>query len=128
MGHPKTICIDFDGVIHDYRDGWQGGVIYGEVTPGFRQWCREMIEEADRRGVKLELCIYSSRSKEAELNAAMIRWVREQIPGIGFTFAFAKPAAWVTIDDRGITFNGSWDDPALRPAAIFDFKTWAQRG
>lgn len=27
----KTICIDFDGVIHDYSQGWQGEDVFGNM-------------------------------------------------------------------------------------------------
>lgn len=27
----KTICIDFDGVIHDYSQGWQGEDVFGQM-------------------------------------------------------------------------------------------------
>ena len=29
----KTICIDFDGVIHDYSKGWQGEDVFGQIIP-----------------------------------------------------------------------------------------------
>ena len=29
----KTICIDFDGVIHDYSKGYQGEDVFGEMIP-----------------------------------------------------------------------------------------------
>lgn len=29
----KTICIDFDGVIHDYSKGWQGEDVFGQMIP-----------------------------------------------------------------------------------------------
>lgn len=28
----KTICIDFDGVIHDYSQGWQGDDVFGNMV------------------------------------------------------------------------------------------------
>lgn len=31
---PKSICIDFDGVIHDYSRGWQGIDVFDKVIPG----------------------------------------------------------------------------------------------
>lgn len=29
----KTICIDFDGVIHAYSKGWQGEDVFGQIIP-----------------------------------------------------------------------------------------------
>lgn len=29
----KTICIDFDGVIHDYSKGYQGEDVFGQMIP-----------------------------------------------------------------------------------------------
>ena len=29
----KTICIDFDGVIHDYSNGFQGEDVFGGMIP-----------------------------------------------------------------------------------------------
>lgn len=30
MAHQKTICIDFDGVLHDYSKGYRGLDVFGE--------------------------------------------------------------------------------------------------
>jgi hypothetical protein len=30
----QAIAVDFDGVLHDYTEGWKDGSIYGEFMPG----------------------------------------------------------------------------------------------
>ena len=124
------LCIDFDGVIHSYEKGWQNGVIYGTVTPGFFEWAEEAAK-------LFKLVVYSSRSKDSEGVLAMAGWLAQQrrewraagnkpetSEALGFEFADKKPAAFLTIDDRAVQFHGDWKDLNLSPAALRAFKPW----
>ena len=125
-----TLCIDFDGVIHSYEKGWQNGVIYGTVVPGFFEWVERVRNH-------FKLVIYSSRSKTDEGVTAMGLWLHEQrnawiksggdrnpTETLTFEFAHEKPAAWLTIDDRAVCFQGDWSDARLAPNALLSFKPW----
>lgn len=120
------LCIDFDGVIHSYEKGWQNGAIYGTPTPGFWDWAMEAEK-------LFKLVVYSSRSKDKSQRHAMEAWMRHHwridtslplstMPT--FEFAAEKPAAFLTIDDRAIKFNGSWRTFDLEPAKMLAFKPW----
>ena len=128
-----TICIDFDGVIHSYELGWQGGVIYGTVVPGFFEWVETVRH-------KFRLAIYSSRSKDDAGVTAMGLWLHEQrnawlkaggkqhpTEPLTIEFAHEKPAAWLTIDDRAIQFTGDWSAPELQADAMLAFRPWNAR-
>lgn len=122
--YKPIMCLDFDGVIHDYRRGWQDGTIYGEVVPGFFEW-------AERAAKLFRLVIYSSRSKTPEELAIMQRWLRNQelahsAEDTPFEFAHEKPPAFITIDDRAVLFRGTFDDPELDPETLLRFKPWNQ--
>jgi len=125
----SIICIDFDGVIHSYEKGWQSGEIYGEVMPGFFEWAFEAKNRFD-------LVIYSSRSKTAEGIEAMRAWLTEKAeaaeldwePLEYITFAHEKPAAFLTIDDRAIRFEGNWKAQELSVAYLKSFKPWMDCG
>lgn len=125
-----TLCIDFDGVIHSYERGWQDGTIYGTVVPGFFEWVERVRHE-------FKLVIYSSRSKTDEGVTAMGIWLHQQrnawikaggqrdpVEPLEIEFAHEKPAAWLTIDDRCVRFDGSWESSLLEPAAMRAFKPW----
>lgn len=125
------LCIDFDGVIHSYERGWQGGEIYGHVTPGFFDW-------AEQAALQFKIVVYSSRSKDEHLRNAMRDWLldeyrswREQAAAQGalrevvsWNFAHEKPPAFVTIDDRAICFRGDWNHPDLKPENLAAFQPW----
>jgi hypothetical protein len=112
------LCVDFDGVIHDYRHGWQGGRLYGDVTPGFFQWLQKTRQH-------FRVVIYSSRSSDPKMVEDMKVWLARQNGGVmpsGLEFAREKPPAFLTIDDRCVRFTGSWDD--LDPQSLRNFVPW----
>lgn len=117
------LCVDFDGVIHSYENGWQGGEIYGTVTPGFWPWLAEAQQ-------LFRVVVYCSRSADEQQLQAMKRWLREQAPvamPLELEFADTKPPAFLTIDDRAITFVGSWDEWFIQPEQLLGFKPWMDR-
>lgn len=128
------LCLDFDGVIHRYDSGWQGEtVISDDATEGFFEWL-------DAAAQVFEIVIYSSRSKSAEAITAMQFWLYEQRvqwrarggvssitdgTPVEVKFANEKPAAFLTIDDRALTFNGDWS--AFAPSELLAFRPWNKR-
>jgi hypothetical protein len=138
MGKP-ILCIDFDGVIHSYTSGWKGAtVIPDPPVKGALRWLWKATEWFDVQ-------IYSSRSKDPMARESMQAWMLEHsreefgrdhpmsmMDGerdAGFqypiAFAYEKPAAFLTIDDRAICFEGDWNE--FDPAELLDFKPWNKR-
>lgn len=128
-----TICVDFDGCIHSYERGWQGGEIYGTVVPGFFEWVERVRD-------RFKIVIYSSRSKEDAGVIAMGTWLHEQrnawikaggqrdpVEPLEIEFAHEKPPAWLTVDDRCVRFDGDWAMPELTVEAMADYKPWMMR-
>lgn len=123
------LCVDFDGVIHSYEHGWQGGKIYGSVTLGFFEWLRQAQDH-------FAVVVYSSRSKTVEGRLAMPEWVATQylewiadggkpLPEGSISalrYAAEKPPAYLTIDDRAVCFDGDWGKLTVK--TMLAFKPW----
>lgn len=124
------LCLDFDGVIHSYSSGWQGaGVCNDPPVPG----TAEFLHEATKH---YRVMVYSSRSKSFAGRRAMQRYAREHFnhpltfsPDHRYDFLWEelsypwfKPSAFITIDDRALTFTGNWEDFA--PDKLRQFQPW----
>lgn len=117
----KTLCVDFDGVVHAYTSGWKGAdVVADDPVPGAIEWLARAVERFD-------VCIYSSRSSQTYGLIAMREWLAKhggEALVKRLRFPSTKPAAFLTIDDRAICFDGTW--PELD--AIDGFTPWNKRG
>ena len=131
------LCLDFDGVIHSYASGWKGPATISDppVSGAF-----EFIERALEH---FSVCIFSSRTGQYEFDSglqkkegvgAMREWCTEwaikalgEVRGRGVMamviFPTQKPSAMVTIDDRAITFDGTWPDIDM----LKNFKPWNKK-
>ena len=132
-----TLCIDFDGVIHSYKSGWKGidvipdGPVWDVWGSGFSSidWLRELVYEKNVDGSYVfDVCIYSSRSKESAGISAMQRWLvenglSEEEARMMIRYPDQKPAAWLTIDDRAICFEGRF--PSVEQ--IVGFRPWNKK-
>ncbi|HEY1249081.1 MAG TPA: hypothetical protein VGE97_08850 [Nitrososphaera sp.] len=114
------LLLDFDGVIHSYMSGWQGeDVVADPPVPGVFEWIQAAL-------VHFDICIYSRRSSSVDGRIAMFDYIRKYAPSIvrQLQFVDEKPAAFLTIDDRCICFNGLWSDEQYDPASLLLFKPW----
>ena len=118
------LCLDFDGVIHSYTTPWQSAdVIPDPPVDG-------ALEFMAAAASVFQVHIFSSRSNQEGGVEAMMAWVgkhaKEYPPLLNviehLRFPRAKPAAFVTLDDRAITFEGpgKWPDVDL----LLQFKPW----
>jgi hypothetical protein len=114
------LCLDFDGVIHSYASGWKGAdVIPDPPVPGAIPFMREAVKH-------FRVAIFSSRSNQPGGLEAMKRWLDVEAAGTlvhDVEWPTEKPPALVTIDDRAITFDGTW--PAIE--MLLAFKPWNKR-
>ena len=141
MEHPKTICVDFDGVIHRYDSGWQGAdVICDPPVDGAFKALHNLCDDPE-----IEVAIHSSRSAGKGGIEAMKKWldyhenlwrispapeheniINPYAPYLSerCTFPTDKPPAMVYIDDRGINFDGDWSKitPDLK-----DYTPWNKK-
>lgn len=139
------ICVDFDGVIHGYTSGWQGAHRISDApVPGAIDALLGYLEAG------FEVAIFSSRSKNLLGRWAMKRWLGRAIAehwqqggrakiyeaevecwgdaaGIHrrFSWPWFKPPAFITFDDRAVTFMGDWS--VYTPDAIRAFRSWNKR-
>lgn len=130
MTDKPILCLDFDGVIHSYSSGWKGAdVIPDPPVPGALAFLREAVKH-------FRVAIFSSRSGLPGGGPAMRTWLghhilkEEAITDLGDPPWFAaiewptqKPPAFVTIDDRAITFTGKW--PSMEELKAF--KPWNKK-
>lgn len=119
-GRKPILVLDFDGVVHSYTSGWeQHNIISDPPVPG-------AFEFIDRALKHFRVAIFSSRSSKTMGVDAMRKWFTDHgLPGVTLVqldFPVEKPPAFVTIDDRALTFTGKW--PALED--LLSFKTWMQ--
>ncbi len=117
------LCLDFDGVIHSYTSGWKGAdQIPDPPVPGAMEFIREALKY-------FRVAIFSSRSHQTNGQHAMRDYIIRHSepdprgPIEGLEWPLEKPPALITIDDRAITFTGTWPDMKT----LLEFKPWNKK-
>ena len=99
----KTVCLDFDGVIHSYRSGWKGE----ETIPDPPlHGVREAIECLRKN---YRVVIHSARGNTQKGRNAIALWLAKHNIEVDEVCEH-KPPAFVYVDDRAIAFEGNWTD------------------
>lgn len=123
-GRRQIVCVDFDGVIHEYTSKWSHThVIPDPPVDGVIEWLYSTIQVYD-------VVIMSSRAVDGHAVIAMKEWLMEHTPSdlwdpagahglIEVEITNTKPPARLYIDDRGYQFNGPGTFPTLDELAAF---------
>lgn len=100
--HRRTVCLDFDGVVHSYRSGWRGAPVIPDPP------IHGTAEAIARLRQQYRVVIYSARCRDPEGRRAIEAWLRKHQIEVD-EVCDHKPPALVYVDDRAIPFRGDWD-------------------
>lgn len=119
------LCLDFDGVIHSYVSGWKGAdAIPDRIVDGAMRFIRDAQDH-------FTVAIFSSRSNQPGGLAAMQGYIEDNFTAYfcgedvsanlaAIEWPLEKPPAMITIDDRALTFDGTW--PSIE--SLRTFQPW----
>jgi len=99
---PKTICVDFDGVLAEYI-GWKGPDHLGDPMPGALGFLKQLCM------LNYEIVIHTTRNP-----SGIIAWTYKY--GVGdliHKITNRKVPAVAYIDDRAIPFLGNFSDTLM---------------
>ena len=117
LAQKKTIAIDFDGVLHSYKQGWTGPLPEDPPVDGALDFINFLQEKG------YEVVIFSSRAKTQEGKKGTKEWLSKyNFPKL--SIHYDKPEALLYIDDRGFRFTGIFGD--LKEFINDGFKSWVE--
>ncbi len=99
----RTVCLDFDGVLHSYRSGWCGATIIPDPPiHGTREAVARLREQ-------YRVVVHSTRCHTEEGRQAVKDWLQRHDIVVDDVCEH-KPPALVYVDDRAVRFRGEWND------------------
>jgi hypothetical protein len=131
------LCLDFDGCVHSYTSGWQGAdVISDPPVSGAIEFIEAVLKHFivvvhssrfnahDRRDAAFYKMGHWFREYGVSTRVIATDWDDVKIDRDDVVYLSAvKPPAFLTIDDRALTFTGIWPDPR----ELLEFRPWNKR-
>lgn len=113
----KTVCVDFDGVIHPYTNGWQG------IDPTIEAPVKGIREELDRlKDNGFIIAVLTTRAQSRIGIDAVKHYLDTwRVPYDKITAT--KIGAICYIDDRAVLFDG---DATGLADKVISFKSWTE--
>ena len=119
----KAICVDLDGTIIDYKQGWKSSSYFGEIVPG----AKEALKDLKSKG--WHIIIFTTRGENEEVenflkrNDLIFDYINEN-PDNPEGTGKIKPYADIYIDDKAINFDGDWSKALSK---IYSFSRWEEK-
>ncbi|MEI2651838.1 MAG: hypothetical protein V9G12_06745 [Microthrixaceae bacterium] len=111
-----VLCLDFDGVLHWYRQGWKKPTVIDDIpVPG----AQEFVNKAAKH---FRVVVFSSRGNYTGGVDAIKNWLQKNnFPVV--EVVTRKPVSHVALDDRSVTFTGKWPEPS----ELLKFQPWNRK-